>query len=311
MIEREVFRNNHLIDPALHIWGWQIPVYLFLGGLTAGVMILSVIAARRGESSRAMRWMPFAAPVLISAGMFALLLDLELKAHVFRFYTAFRPTSPMSWGAWILLLIYPATIALGVLRLEEDEVRTIGRLTRRLRVDSLLSTVRRVLAPRLKMLETANVVLGVLLGAYTGVLLGTLGARALWASMMLPLLFLVSGVSTGAALMMLFRLSDEERHTLVRWDLAAIGLEIAVLALFFIDLSTGGSRSREALSHFFGGSYTAAFWGFVVLAGLLLPLSMEWVEMKGRARATLVTPALLLIGGFALRFIFVAAGQLS
>ena len=27
-------------DPHLHVWGWEIPVYLFLGGFTAGIMVL-------------------------------------------------------------------------------------------------------------------------------------------------------------------------------------------------------------------------------------------------------------------------------
>ena len=34
-------RNNHLIDPTLSIWGWEISVYLFLGGLVAGMMIIA------------------------------------------------------------------------------------------------------------------------------------------------------------------------------------------------------------------------------------------------------------------------------
>ena len=29
-------RHNPMIDPAMHIWGWEIPVYLFLGGLRDG-----------------------------------------------------------------------------------------------------------------------------------------------------------------------------------------------------------------------------------------------------------------------------------
>ena len=34
-------RTNHLIDPSLHIWGWEIPVYLFLGGMVAGIMLIA------------------------------------------------------------------------------------------------------------------------------------------------------------------------------------------------------------------------------------------------------------------------------
>jgi formate-dependent nitrite reductase membrane component NrfD len=33
-------RMNPGIDPYLHIWHWQIPLYLFLGGLAAGILFL-------------------------------------------------------------------------------------------------------------------------------------------------------------------------------------------------------------------------------------------------------------------------------
>ena len=33
MLEIVSTRHNPLIDPSLHVWGWEIPVYLFLGGL--------------------------------------------------------------------------------------------------------------------------------------------------------------------------------------------------------------------------------------------------------------------------------------
>ncbi len=257
-----------------NFWGWEIAVYLFLGGLAAGLMILSAIAKRE---SFAMRVLPFAAPLALSAGMFALFLDLGAKMHVFRFYTAFRVTSPMSWGAWILIAIYPATIAYGFRPTEA--------------------------------LRRLNLGLGVALGAYTGILLATLTARAAWGSLFLGPLFLVSGVSAGAALTMFLPLTEAERRSVRRWDLAAIAAEGLVLVLFFLDLvAAGGARGRAAASLFFGGAYTAAFWSLVVIAGLALPAALEVIECRRRIHIA-IAPALVLAGGFALRWIFVAAGQ--
>jgi protein NrfD len=257
-----------------NVWGWEIAVYLFLGGLAAGVMVLSALVERE---SRAMRLLPFAAPLALSAGMGALFLDLDFKRHVFRFYTAFRATSPMSWGAWILLLIYPATILYGLRGTE---------------------TLRRI-----------NLALGAALGAYTGILLATLTARAAWGSLFLAPLFLVSGVSAGAALTMLLPLTENERRSMRRWDLGAIAAECVVLFFFFLDLAAaGGARGRAAASLFFGGPYTAAFWSLVVIAGLALPAALEAVEIRRRIHVV-IAPALVLLGGFALRWIFVAAGQ--
>ena len=42
--------------------------------------------------------------------MGGLFLDLEHKAYFWRLYTTFEVLSPMSWGAWILLLVYPAIL---------------------------------------------------------------------------------------------------------------------------------------------------------------------------------------------------------
>ena len=43
--------------------------------------------------------------------MLALWLDLAHRLWAWRFYAVFRPTSPMSWGAWILCLVYPVGLA--------------------------------------------------------------------------------------------------------------------------------------------------------------------------------------------------------
>lgn len=40
MIEEVIVsgRSNPEIDPFLHVWGWEIPFYLFIGGLVAGIL---------------------------------------------------------------------------------------------------------------------------------------------------------------------------------------------------------------------------------------------------------------------------------
>lgn len=310
MVETELIRNNHLIDPNLHVWGWEIPVYLFLGGLAAGVMILSAVAGERLASSerRLLRWLPFLTPVALSIGMLALFLDLEYKAHVFRFYLAFRPTSPMSWGSWILLLIYPASILYGIAILSEVEWRiTIARLGR---IASLAEKIRSYALANLSWLRNANILLGIALGAYTGILLGTLGARPLWSSPVLGPLFLVSGVSSAAALILLAAPHEGPLHDWARkWDLGAIGAEAALIGLYFIGLLTGPEAGRAAASQFFGGNYTAGFFSLVLVPGIVLPAAMEGIPAGSRAAASKVAPALVLLAGLALRWIVVAAGQ--
>jgi formate-dependent nitrite reductase membrane component NrfD len=308
MHEIDTARFNVLVDPHLQVWGWEIPVYLFLGGMAAGIMILAALLQRRGgERSAAARWLPFLAPALVSVGMGALFLDLEHKLYVWRFYLAFRWTSPMSWGAWILLVVYPVTILQGLSSIDDAQASWLGGKLGPLapRVASL----RQWALPRAEKIGTAAMVAGAGLGVYTGILLSTLGARALWGSSLLGPLFLVSGLSTGAAATMLLPVSDDERHLLATWDLIAIGVEALFIALVLVGFGTSGAAGRAAAGLLLGGPFTAPFWVLVVAAGLVVPALLEILEFGLRLRPTFVTPALVLVGGLALRWILVAAGQ--
>ena len=109
--------------------------------------------------------------------------------------------------------------------------------------------------------------------------------------------------------MLLFGLTDNERKSLGRADMGLIAVELALLALWMMGLATGGSSSQGALAVIFGGPYTAAFWTLVVALGLLAPLVGEWLEYKHGAVPGKGTAILVLLGGFALRWILVFAGQ--
>jgi protein NrfD len=310
MNELDVARHSRLIDPSLHIWGWEIPVYLFLGGMAAGVMILSAaLWTKREDRSPAARWLAFAAPALVSLGMGALFLDLAHKLHVWRFYLAFRWTSPMSWGAWILVLVYPVSLVAALAGLDDAQAERAVAFCGRLGLAGVARAARRFGLARATCVRRASIGVGAALGVYTGVLLSTLGARALWSSAILGPLFLVSGLSTGAALLLLFRLSDEERHLLARWDRLALALELVVLALFLAGLATSGADGKAAAGLLLGGAFTAPFWTLVVIGGLLVPSLLAAIEARLRLRMTVAAPLLVLCGGLALRFILVAAGQ--
>lgn len=304
-LETVTTRANPLVDPALHVWGWEIVVYLFLGGLVAGLFVLAALLelrAGRAPRSRAFAAVPLLALGLLSTGMLALWLDLAHRFWAWRFYAAFRPTSPMSWGAWILVLVYPVGLLLWLSGIGEDAA---ARLPLSSSLAPLTAWAR---GHRRGLLHTA-VAMGAGLGVYTGLLLGTLPARPLWNSALLGPLFLTSGISSGAALLALLASDEEERKTLVRWDALAIGAELAILALLFVGWSSGGAVAERAAAAFLGGPFTAVFWSFVVVAGLLVPLAMDLAEARRHLRFTAAGPVLVLLGGLALRWVLLVAGQ--
>lgn len=303
-------RANHLIDPSMQIWHWEVPIYLFLGGMVAGIMIVAALLERFWPDvadKRISFIAPIASFVLLSLGMVALLFDLELKLHVFRFYLAFKPTSPMSWGSWILMLAYPAIILwwLGSLGQERKERLFAYRFL------GLLSPFCKWAEDNRQMVIQWTAGIGVSLGIYTGILLQAYLARPLWNSALLGPLFLVSGISTGTAFLMLWRTNEKTHDMLVRWDIWALSIELLLLTLFLMNKAMGTGSHLASFKLLVGGPYTGAFFALVMGAGILVPLFLEWRELKHKAHSRYLVPALVLVGGFALRAVLVAAGQTS
>lgn len=285
------------------IWGWEIPVYLFLGGVTAGLMIvIAALILTRGAAriTEGMRLGLLLAPVSLSLGMLALLIDLSNRVNVFRFYTTLQPTAPMSFGSWVLILVYPVLglmiLALPWRGLEPWLVR--GPRALRTFAERHLSRV-----------AWAALVGGVALGLYTGVLLAVTVARPLWSSGALGLLFLVSGVVAGISVLSLLERDREARLLFTRLPVAVLAIELVLVFSWLAGLLTQGPLAREAAHALLTGRFAPAFVGFVLFGGMVLPASLEALALSGRAAHSRLVPVLALFGGLILRWVIVAAGQ--
>jgi formate-dependent nitrite reductase membrane component NrfD len=304
--------KSPIVDPQLHAWGWEIPVYLFLGGWTAGVLILCGWALWTGRRngrphatfSLASSGLLALGLVAISVGMLALFLDLEHQAYVWRLYLSFEPASPMSWGAWILLLVYPV-LAAGVLL---DPPAWLERLAPAFAVWAR----RQGGAPAVRRgVGLAAVIAGVALGIYTGILLSALGARPLWSSALLGPLFLVSGLSTGAAFAHWASPDPAERELLARLDNQFLLVELVMIGLFVLGLASASEAHAQAAGLLLGGPFTAVFWVGVVGLGIVVPLAIQSLAVTHRIAHTPLAPVMVLLGGLALRVVIVSAGQAS
>jgi protein NrfD len=304
-------RDNALIDPSLQIWTWEVAMYLFLGGLTAGIMILAAamtLLRKDEEAPFASTRLVLLAPIVLSLGMTTLFLDLEHKLYVFRFYTSFQIASPMSWGAWILIIIYPISI-LQILSTFRRGYPFFSSFADRIAAGRwILDWCER----NRREIAIVAIPFAVALGIYTGILLSAFGARPFWNSGVLGPLFLVSGMSTAAALVALIAMRRSEKELFTRIDLILIMAEIALVALFLINLATGSGQQIEALQSVMGGPYTLIFWVLFVGIGLLIPLLLELLEIRGIGKSlAMLAPVLVLLGGYVLRQVMLDAGQES
>lgn len=300
-------RMNPKIDPNLAIWGWEIPLYLFLGGLAAGIMFfaaLYTILGREKELPTAVRKATFLVPAILVIGLFALFLDLKHKLYFWQLYTTIRFESPMSWGAWVLMLITPLSIVWCVSYWRDLVPNWKFKVEWLEFIENQVNKYRKSLA-------WVMIVSSVILGIYTGILLSAFNARPLWNTSILGPLFLVSGLSTGAAVIMWMSKDHLERTLFSKIDLLLIGIEIFFIIHLFMGFLASNAAQIEAAQLFLGGAYTLPFWGGVVVLGLLVPAILEVMELRGKKIPVAFPAFLILLGGMIFRFIMVDAGQLS
>jgi polysulfide reductase chain C len=293
------------------VWGPLIAWYLFLAGAGAGAYLVGVVASHLGE-----RYRPLVKPgiylgaPLVAIGSALLLFDL---GQPLRFWRGFmRPGSSMMSVGIIVISVF---IILGAIH-----------------IVALLFPGLKISRRALSWLGGINGLFALGTAIYTGLLLGVVKAVPFWNTPMLPLLFLVSALSTGMGAVLLVvglrrwvmpaavegegEQVTESVHALSRTDMPVIVTEL--LALFFLLFIMVGSSTVAADSarYLVGGAFAVAFWLGVVVIGLLVPVTLEaWslTRKPGLSLARLsdlgaLTGVCLLVGGLVLRYAIVAAG---
>lgn len=310
-------------------WGWLPAIYLFLGGLGAGAFLMAATMEWSGQQYQR----PFCPTALVGStvggpllllGTVLLIFDLGagLKEpwRIFYMFTHFR--SVMTWGVWILSLFIPLCFLYGFLELMELYPRVWrGLFARR------FPPLRRLPLRQIKhWVAGVGSLLAVGTAIYTGVLLSTVGPSipfwstpiASWLRIpMLPVLFLVSAVSTGMGLT--FDLGatlalPSIQRMLKKLDavhLVLIGVEAVLLGIMLlVALEQGGVAARSAM-FIMTGPVSITFWIGVVLLGLVYPFVVHAYAV-GAGRHSLASGlgsgAGIVIAGMFLRYIIIVSG---
>lgn len=289
-------------------WGLMIVIYLFTAGLSAGAMITSNLAFLYGgqEFERVSRWGAYLSPFPISLGLGVLVLDLGSPFNFYQLFLTLELSSPMSYGSWIILFFTMLSFVYLYLWLPET-YQKIGQTQQ-------LKRWKKHLAKLMPFLSIA-------VASYTGLLLNA-AVRPIWNAPLLPILFLVSALSTGVAAVILIsnlspwkRARHKELHVLTKADAGLIILECLIILIMIVMGRLSSASESIAFNSLLVGNYAWVFWLLIVGLGLIIPLFMELMELKGKIPVKWVWPVtisssfLVLFGGFFVRYVITYAGQ--
>lgn len=269
-------------------YDWMIVVYFFLGGLGAGSYLFSVAANYwKKEFKPLARTAAIIAPVSIALGLLFLLLDLGQPFRAWALFINFNPTSVLSWGVWFLNIFLGLSAAYAFyLIIGEDK--------------------------KAKKFAYAGVPFAILTAAYTAILLAQSSGRAFWHSSLLPVLFLVGGLISGIAAVLLVSSGRDETKILAKlgkflaW---IILLELGLTLVEFIVLFNGGHDGVRIAKHVIGEGYGFLFWVVQIALGAVVPVII-FFRNKLSSSVLAMASMLVLIGIFTMRYVVVVGGQI-
>lgn len=288
--------------------------YLFLGGTGAGsLVVLSALECANARYRLVGNRVPtlrieraFALPddfftrawpiclISLAAGMLCLMLDIGRPDRLLNLLFSPTPTVP-TVGAYSLVIALACSGAFTVLELF-DEVRVPTSTT--------------------YMLSSVSITAGAVAMIYTGMLLQDLASVLFWSTPLIVALFFLSASSCGIASAFLAAAFVEWRKPLVRpfvhlarLDSAIILGESLCLAMYLTWALAGEATALPAHA-LVAGDLAFPFWAGTVLSGLVAPLVLDQMMRRSGSSAQFTCiAALLLVGGFALRFCMVSAAS--
>ncbi|WP_210363904.1 NrfD/PsrC family molybdoenzyme membrane anchor subunit [Bacillus sp. REN3] len=290
------------------VWGNIIAAYLFLAGLSAGAFLTSSYVSRKYPDAVTVRVIGrLISPVLMGIGLLLLIVDAEagLKNPLRFIYLFTNLSSVMTIGTYFISFFMLAAVFIALMELLKKDVN--------------------------KLVEYAGIVFAIATAIYTGFLIGVVGSVPLWNTAILPILFVVSAISTGiAGTMLVSALIDRSVvHKVLsvkKIHLALLVAEVFLIFTMFLITSSSNEAAAESVAMLVSGEYSTLFWFGLIAMGLILPIIIESLELYnekklGHSKAglevaaagshgiagTLVTETAVLAGGFILRYLLLAA----
>jgi formate-dependent nitrite reductase membrane component NrfD len=292
--------------PVIHgpHWKWLVIGYFYFGGISGASAAIAAFSRLYGGPSgaRLTRIATYVSFLSLLPCPVLLILDLGRPARFLHMLRVFRTSSPMSIGSWGLMTFGFISAVTTSLQLLEDR-------STRSEVDP--STARRAAGTVLALLGALS---GFFVAGYTGVLLAAT-AVPLWSKrpgLLGPLFFssaMTSGVAAISAVAATVEHEDGDDFGGLRaLEMVSTVVEESLLVTWIIAL---GPTAKPVA----GGPLGAVVRHGAAGAGMALPLAVSALAHhlpRGMRRpAALISAALTLAGGFAVRYAVVMGGRQS
>ncbi|VBB69782.1 Polysulfide reductase, subunit C, putative [invertebrate metagenome] len=308
-----------------HLWTTWFAIYLYLGGLGAATMTVTFLTDMYLKSHKPLAiWGALAGLLTVGGG--SALLFIHLANHAAVVYVLnplaifIKPDAWIAWGTqFISWMLIAGTLYVLPYIAEEPLFKRLPVVGSLLQTGILQSFARMIGNPKgHQLLGIIASLSGIGVAVYTGLLLQSFPAVALWNNPGVPILFTVSAFSTACALLILvihIFMGHNERDSLLRklyesTDLGLIAVELLIIFLFYMYLTRGSMSARvsaDLLFHDWG--WLLGFVGLGLIAPFLIELRSVLTHGQGHNRLpTIAAAVFVLIGGFLLRDYFMAAG---
>lgn len=297
----------------LATWDIRVSIDLYLGGIGIALFLFSVILSyyNKDRYMKLIKASAILAPITAGVGLFALLTELGKPFRMILTYFNVNPQSVVSWGGFI----QGAFIALAA-------------------IYAILLVMNKAYGPLFNAVRVIGSFIAVAVGMYHGLLLTSVG-RPLWADGAIPVLFIVSSLAGGSAIVMFLRamfaesgkgsqgLSEvaaaTEGNKVFNFNSVFFSLITAQLVVTFfwvVSMNRGTSYQLEAIDAMMGG-YGVLFWALAVIVGAVVPFVISLFQILSGSKAPMSKGLSMIIflaviaGSFALKYSIIEAGQIQ
>ena len=290
-------------------WGVWVAAYIYFIGLSAGSFLLSslVYVFNMKRFERIGRLAVFTAVVTLFLALLSIWADLGHMTRAWHVLAFANFKSPMAWMIWLYSAYFLLLVVELWFLLRRDLVAGAGTPGAKGTVYGLLALGSRdaslASAARdrrvVRVLATIGVPVAIMFHGGVGALFGVVAARPHWHSGMFPILFLLSALVSGGALLTVVTAIFQDGWRRNRETVLALGQ--MVLGLLLLDVLF---QVSELLVAFYGsipghlkglqlmisGPFWWVFWGWQLVLGTLIPVALlalptrrdpRWVSLAG------------------------------